>query len=76
MMTIKLEVICSLGHRKYADMTPEETEKVISDIESGKIQGIATGPYYVMNKNTKRLVGKIGLADNQELVMMPIIKGG
>lgn len=75
-MAIKLEVICSEGHRKYAPMTPEETEQTIAAIESGQVQGLRGGAYFVVNKNTKRIVGKIGLADNQELLMIPVIRGG
>ena len=75
-MVIILEVLGSCGHKKYAPMTPEETERMIANIEAGKIEECRAGPYYVMNKNTKRLVGKVALADNQELVMVPVIRGG
>jgi len=57
-------------------MTPEEAQKTIAAIEKGEIEGVPGGPYYVMNKNTKRLVGKLDIKDNQELVMMPVVRGG
>ena len=75
-MAIKLEVLCSLGHRKYESLTPEQAEKIVADIEAGKIEEAPKGAYFVINKNTKRLVGKIHFADNQELLMMPVIRGG
>jgi len=65
-----------MGHKKYADMTPEETAKLIEAIERGEIEGLQAGPYYVMNTNTKRLVGKLDVKDNQELIMMPVVRGG
>jgi hypothetical protein len=75
-MAIKLEVLCSSGHRKYEKLTPEQAEQIVADIEAGKIEGAPKGSYFVINKNTKRLVGKIHFADNQELLMMPVIRGG
>ena len=75
-LAITVEVLCHEGHRKYAEMTVEETENLIHSIEDGKVEGLRGGPYYVINKNTQRIVGKIGLADNQELIMMPVIRGG
>ena len=75
-MAIKLEVLCGCGHRKYEELTPEQAEQIIVDIEAGKIEDAPKGSYFVVNKNTKRLVGKIHLADNQELLMMPVIRGG
>jgi len=75
-LAIKLEVLCSLGHRKYESLTPEQAEKIVADIEAGKIEEAPKGAYFVINKNTKRLVGKIHFADNQELLMMPVIRGG
>jgi len=75
-MAITLKVICALGHRKYADLTPEEAEKMIAAIEKGEVKGAPAGPYFVINKNTKRMVGKLDIKDNQELVMMPQIRGG
>lgn len=73
---IKLEVLGSMGHRRFEAMTPEETEKVVKQIEDGKIRGMRKGAYFLMNKNTKRLVGKIRIRDNQELVMIPAATGG
>jgi len=75
-MAIKIEVLCALGHRKYEKLTPDQAEQIIADIEAGKIEGAPKGSYFVINKNTKRLVGKIHFADNQELLMMPIVRGG
>ena len=75
-MGINLKVLCGMGHRKYADMTPEETEKLIAAIERGEIKGLQAGPYYVMNKNTKRIVGKLDIKESQKLIMMPVVRGG
>lgn len=75
-LTIKLELLCGCGHRKYEQLTPEQAGQVIADIEAGRVEDAPRGQYFVINKNTKRLVGKVGLADNQELVMMPVIRGG
>ena len=75
-MAIKLELLCGCGHRKYEELTPEQAEQIIADIEAGRVEDAPRGAYFVINKNTKRLVGKIGLSDNQELVMMPMIRGG
>ena len=75
-MGINLKVLCGMGHKKYADMTTEEAEKLISAIERGEIEDLSAGPYYVINKNTKRLVGKVDIKDNQELIMLPVVRGG
>lgn len=75
-MGVKIELLCAGGHRKYVDMTPEEAQKIIEAIEDGKIRGAVKGTYFVINKNTKRLVGKLDIKDNQELVMMPVVRGG
>ena len=74
---INLEVpTAKEGHRKYAPTTVEETQTLIEAIENGEVEGVEGGPYFVVNKNTKRLVGKLDIKDNQELVMMPQIRGG
>jgi len=75
-LAIKLEVLGSIGHRKYAPMTPEETEQTIKAIEAGRVQGLGAGSYYLINKNTQRIVGKVGIQDNQELIMIPVARGG
>lgn len=75
-MVVNLKVLCGMGHRKYADMTPEETQELIAKIEKGEIEDLQAGPYYVLNKNTKRIVGKLDIKDNQELIMMPVVRGG
>ena len=64
------------GHRKYAGMTAEETQELVQAIEEGKVEGVEGGPYFVINKNTKRIVGKVDIKDNQKLVMMPVVRGG
>lgn len=73
---ISLEVPSDEGHRKYAPMTAEETEDLIEAIEEGSIEGIKGGPYFVINKNTRRPVGKLDIKDNQQLVMLPVVSGG
>ena len=74
---IKLEVpTAKEGHRKYAQMTVQETQELIEAVQEGKIEGVEGGPYFVMNKNTKRIVGKLDIKDNQELIMMPVVRGG
>ena len=73
---ISLEVAAEEGHRKYAPMNVEETQELIEAIEEGSIQGINGGPYFVINKNTRRPVGKLDIKNNQELVMLPIVSGG
>lgn len=73
---IKLEVLGSMGHRRFEAMTPEETETVVKAIEEGKMAGLKKGAYFLINKNTKRLVGKIRIRDNQELAMIPSAVGG
>jgi len=75
-LTIKLELLCGCGHRKYEQLTPQQAEQIIADIEAGRVEDAPRGAYFVINKNTKRLVGKVGLADNQELIMMPMVRGG
>jgi len=64
------------GHRKYAPVTPAEATALVTAIEEGEIEGVEGGPYFVMNKSTKRIVGKLDIKDSQELVMMPIAMGG
>ena len=73
---ISLEVATVEGHRKYADMTLEETAHLIGAIEDGTIEGVEGGPYFVINKNTRRPVGKLDIKGDQELVMLPIVSGG
>jgi len=74
---IKLEVPTAKdGHRKYAPTTAEEAQALVQAIENGEVEGVEGGPYFVVNKNTKRMVGKLDIKDNQELVMMPQIRGG
>lgn len=75
-MTVTLELLCAGGHRKYAPVTPEEAEELIAKIEKGEMEGAPAGPYFVINKTTKRIVGKLDIKDNQELVMMPVVRGG
>jgi len=64
------------GHRKYARMEVQETQQLVQAIEDGEVEGVEGGPYFIINKNTKRLVGKLDIKDNQELVMMPVVRGG
>jgi len=76
-VTIQIDVPSARqGHRKYAPTTLEEAQKLVEAIEEGTIEGVEGGPYFVINKNTNRLVGKLDIKDNQELIMMPQIGGG
>lgn len=75
-MAVTLEVLDYNGHRKYAPMTVEETQELVTAIEEGKVKGLSQGPYFLINKNTKRVIGKVDIKDNQELVMIPPMRGG
>jgi len=74
-MTVTLEVLGAMGHRKYEKLTPEETQELISKIERGELEYPA-GPYFVVDKETKRIIGKVAIPDNRQLVMLPIVRGG
>jgi hypothetical protein len=75
-MAIEIKLVCGAGHRKYAAMTPEEAQNIVSKVESGQVKDAPRGAYFIINENTKRLIGKLDIKYGQKLLLVPAIQGG
>jgi len=72
----KIQVLCYKGDMKFERKTWEETKELIGKIERGEIEGVPLGRYFLFDKTNNRIIHEILPTENQELVMIPIIKGG
>ena len=75
-MVIEMRLICGAGHRKYASMTPEEAQEIITKIEAGNVKDAPKGNYFIINESTRRIVGKLDIKNGQKLLLVPAIQGG
>jgi len=65
-MTVKIKKIGKDGHSEI-DVTPEQAIEMCTAEE---------GRYFVIDSKTKQLVKEINIKDGQELMLVPIIRGG
>ena len=72
----KIEVLCYKGDMKFERKSFEETKELIQKIEAGEVEDLPQGRYFLIDKTNKRLIHEILPTENQELVMIPVIKGG
>lgn len=59
------------GHETFEDLTPEEAEKLIDQLEIKDGQR-----YFVMDMETKKLLKEIKLQENQKIALIPVVRGG
>ncbi len=72
---IKLEVLNWRGHSEF-NVTPEKITEFIEQIERGEVEELPSGKYFIYDKENMKIIRRVDMADNQSLVMMPIVAGG
>ena len=73
---IKLQVLCRNGDQEFNKDTPEEIAELISKIESGEVDTLEKGRYFLYDKNTRTLIAKREIQEGQMLVMVPVVAAG
>ena len=69
MTTVK--ILGRKGHEELKDLTPEEAKEVIDKLES--VEGLR---FFVVDLETKKVLKELELQEDQELAVIPIIRGG
>jgi len=63
---VKIRKLSEKGHEEF-DVSKEEAIEMFQ-AEQGR--------YFVVDSKTKKLVSEVNIEDDQELMMVPIIRGG
>lgn len=63
---VKIRKLSEKGHEEF-DVSKEEAIEMFQ-AEQGR--------YFVVDSKTKKLVSEVSIEDGQELMMVPIIRGG
>lgn len=71
----KLKALCSNGDEEF-EGPPDEIKETIEKIERGELEEFPQGKYLLFDSETKKVVGRYELGENQKLVIMPVIAGG
>lgn len=71
----KLKGLCSKGDEQF-EGTPNEISEIIGKIERGEVDEFPKGKYLLFDADSKKVVGRYELGDEQKLVIMPVIAGG
>jgi len=69
MTTVK--ILGRKGHEELKDLTPEEAKEVIENLEG--VEGLR---FFVVDLATKKVVKELVLQEDQELAVIPVIRGG
>ena len=72
---IKLKVACYAGDKEF-ELPPEDLDEMVRKIESGEVEEIPKGRYYIYDSKNKKVIAVSGVVDGQQLVMAPVIAGG
>jgi len=65
-MGVKIHILGKKGH-ETVELPPKEAEELIEAEE---------GRYFVVDAETKQILREIKLEEGQELMMIPIVRGG
>lgn len=68
---VTVQILGRKGHEEFEDLTPEEAEKLIMEVQEAGGQR-----YFVADKKTQKVLRELKLQEDQELVMIPIVSGG
>lgn len=71
----KLRGLCANGDEEF-EGTPDEIREITEKIERGELEQFPKGKYLLYDTDTKQVVGRYELGENQNLVIMPVIAGG
>lgn len=66
-----LKILGKHGHESLVDVTPEEALQKIEELEH--IEGKT---FFIVDMETKKIVKKIEIQQEQELAIVPFIRGG
>ena len=66
-----LKILGKHGHESLVDVTPEEAQQKIEELES--IEG---NRFFVVDLATQKVVKKLEIQENQGLAIVPFIRGG
>ena len=70
-MGITIRVLGVLGDETLTDLSVEEAEKIIEEVE------IKEGKrYFVLDMQTNKVLKEIKLEPNQRLALIPVVAGG
>jgi len=69
--TTTVFVLGRKGHEEFRNLTPEEAETLINEVESAEGKR-----YFIADKKTQTVLKELKLQDDQELVMIPVAGGG
>lgn len=69
MTTVK--ILGKHGHESLVDVTPEEAQQKIEELEN--IEGKT---FFIVDLETKKIVKKLEIQQEQELAVVPFIRGG
>lgn len=73
---IKLKVLCSKGDEEIDCQDVSEVRSILEKVESGELEGITKGHYYLIDKDTGAMIGRQEIQEGQMLVAVPVIAGG
>jgi len=68
---VTVNILGKKGHEQFVDLTPEEAEELIEETIDAEGQR-----YFVVDKDTQKIVKELKLQEDQELVLIPIAQGG
>ena len=66
-----LKILGKHGHESLVDVTPEEAQQKIEELEN--IEGKT---FFIVDMETKKIVKKLEIQQEQELAVVPFIRGG
>lgn len=66
-----LKILGKHGHESLLDVTPEEAQQKIDELE--EIEGKT---FFIVDMETKKIVRKLEIQEDQELAIVPFIRGG
>lgn len=66
-----LKILGKHGHESLVDVSPEEAQQKIEELE--EIEGKT---FFIVDLATNKIVKKLAIQENQELAVIPFIRGG
>jgi len=68
---VNVSILGSKGHEEFKDLTVEEAEELIEKTIDAEGQR-----YFIVDKNTNQLIKEVKLQPDQDIALIPIVKGG
>jgi len=68
---VTIQVLGRKGHEEFKDLTVEEAEQLINEIEEAGGQR-----YFIADKKTQKVLKELVLQEDQEIVLIPRVAGG